>query len=134
MVVVVGRVGSRREGGPAPVPLLVCCWDQPRSMHLTGQLNAMGYVWLWRVPIYYPGLLTNPSLPHHPSPHASHTHCAGILVSADSYMNIQLGSAEEWIEDKFAGKLGDLLIRCNNVLHLREVSIGGLEGGGSMEA
>lgn len=56
-------------------------------------------------------------------------------MSADSYMNIQLGSAEEWIEDKFAGKLGDLLIRCNNVLHLREVSIGGLEGGGgTMEA
>lgn len=76
--------------------------------------------------------LTNHTPPHNTPPHAHH---AGILVSADSYMNIQLGSAEEWIEDKFAGKLGDLLIRCNNVLHLREVSIGGLEGGGgTMEA
>jgi len=37
-------------------------------------------------------------------------------------MNIQLGSAEEWIDDKLAGKLGDLLIRCNNVLHLRELA------------
>ena len=37
-------------------------------------------------------------------------------------MNIQLGSAEEWIDDKLAGKLGDLLIRCNNVLHLREMA------------
>ncbi len=56
----------------------------------------------------------------------------GVLVSADSYMNFQLGAAEEWIEDKFAGKLGDMLIRCNNVLHLREVSAGA--GGGDMPA
>jgi len=45
-------------------------------------------------------------------------------------MNFQLSSAEEWIEDKFAGKLGDMLIRCNNVLHLREVAASALGGGG----
>jgi hypothetical protein len=52
-----------------------------------------------------------------------------VLVSADSYMNFQLGAAEEWIEDKFAGKLGDMLIRCNNVLHLREVAAVALAAG-----
>lgn len=58
-----------------------------------------------------------------------HALSAGLLVSADSYMNFQLGAAEEWIEDKFAGKLGDMLIRCNNVLHLREVAAVALAGG-----
>ena len=45
-------------------------------------------------------------------------------------MNFQLGSAEEWIEDKFAGKLGDMLIRCNNVLHVREVAAVALAAAG----
>jgi small nuclear ribonucleoprotein F len=43
----------------------------------------------------------------------------GFLVSVDSYMNLQLASAEEWIGGKFAGNLGEVLIRCNNVLHIR---------------
>ncbi len=62
----------------------------------------------------------SPAHAHTPSPF--NLWLAGVLVSADSYMNFQLGGAEEWIEDKFAGKLGDMLIRCNNVLHLREVA------------
>jgi small nuclear ribonucleoprotein F len=45
----------------------------------------------------------------------------GFLVSVDSYMNLQLASAEEWIEGKFAGNLGEVLIRCNNVLYIRGV-------------
>lgn len=44
----------------------------------------------------------------------------GYLVSVDSYMNIQLASTEEWINDKLAGNLGEVLIRCNNVLYIRE--------------
>jgi small nuclear ribonucleoprotein F len=40
-------------------------------------------------------------------------------VSLDSYMNLQLTQAEEWINGKMAGKLGDVLIRCNNVLYVR---------------
>jgi small nuclear ribonucleoprotein F len=36
-------------------------------------------------------------------------------------MNFQLGSAEEWIDGNLAGKLGDILIRCNNVLYVAEV-------------
>lgn len=43
----------------------------------------------------------------------------GLLVSLDSYMNLQLTQTEEWINGKMAGKLGDVLIRCNNVLYIR---------------
>ena len=43
----------------------------------------------------------------------------GFLVSVDSYMNLQLASTEEWIKGKFAGNLGEVLIRCNNVLYIR---------------
>ena len=46
---------------------------------------------------------------------------AGYLVSVDSYMNLQLASTEEWIDDQFSGNLGEVLIRCNNVLYLRGV-------------
>jgi small nuclear ribonucleoprotein F len=31
-------------------------------------------------------------------------------------MNIQLSNAEEWIDGKSGGSLGQVLIRCNNVL------------------
>lgn len=44
----------------------------------------------------------------------------GYLVSVDSYMNLQLASSEEWIGGKFAGNLGEILIRCNNVLYIRQ--------------
>ena len=44
---------------------------------------------------------------------------AGILVSVDSYMNLQLASTEEFIDGAFAGNLGEVLIRCNNVLYIR---------------
>ncbi|PUU73855.1 hypothetical protein B9Z19DRAFT_1117182 [Tuber borchii] len=40
----------------------------------------------------------------------------GTLVSADSYMNIQLSSTEEFVDGKSTGSLGQVLIRCNNVL------------------
>ena len=46
---------------------------------------------------------------------------AGYLVSVDSYMNLQLASTEEWIDGQFSGNLGEVLIRCNNVLYLRGV-------------
>jgi len=44
------------------------------------------------------------------------TEYTGRLVSVDSYMNIQLSGAEEYIEGKSTGHLGQVLIRCNNVL------------------
>ncbi|KAK9792252.1 hypothetical protein WJX73_007842 [Symbiochloris irregularis] len=43
----------------------------------------------------------------------------GYLVSIDSYMNLHLASAEEFEGEQFSGKLGEILIRCNNVLYLR---------------
>lgn len=44
----------------------------------------------------------------------------GVLVSFDSYMNLQLGQTEEYVDGDFTGKIGDVLIRCNNVLYVRE--------------
>ncbi|KAJ9626635.1 hypothetical protein H2204_010023 [Knufia peltigerae] len=44
------------------------------------------------------------------------TEYKGRLVSVDSYMNIQLSNTEEYIDRKHTGTLGEVLIRCNNVL------------------
>lgn len=44
----------------------------------------------------------------------------GYLASVDSYMNVQLANTEEYIDGKLAGSLGEVLIRCNNILYLRE--------------
>lgn len=44
----------------------------------------------------------------------------GFLVSVDNYMNLQLASTEEYINDKLTGSLGEVLIRCNNVMYIRE--------------
>lgn len=52
----------------------------------------------------------------------------GYLVSVDSYMNLQLASTEEYIEGKLAGSLGEVLIRCNNILYIREVPEEAAEG------
>lgn len=62
----------------------------------------------------------------------------GYLVSVDGYMNLQLANTEEYIDgevtgiciennsvlcvifiDGFLGNLGEVLIRCNNVLFIR---------------
>lgn len=48
----------------------------------------------------------------------------GHLTSADNYMNIQLADTEEFIDGKLAGSLGEVLIRCNNILYIREASEG----------
>ncbi|KAF2428824.1 small nuclear ribonucleoprotein SmF [Tothia fuscella] len=40
----------------------------------------------------------------------------GRLISVDSYMNIQMRNTEEFIDGKSTGTLGEVLIRCNNVL------------------
>jgi len=51
----------------------------------------------------------------------------GVLVSVDGYMNLQLQEADEWVDGKSTGSLGEVLIRCNNVLYLRAAPAG--EGG-----
>ncbi|KAL1925156.1 uncharacterized protein VTP21DRAFT_39 [Calcarisporiella thermophila] len=45
----------------------------------------------------------------------------GYLVSVDSYMNLQLANTEEFIDGAPAGTLGEVLIRCNNVLYIRGI-------------
>ncbi|KAI9477551.1 putative small nuclear ribonucleoprotein F [Coemansia mojavensis] len=46
----------------------------------------------------------------------------GILVSVDQYMNIQLANAEEFENGNSNGVLqGELLIRCNNILYVRQI-------------
>ena len=45
----------------------------------------------------------------------------GYLVSVDGYMHIQLAKAKEYIDGSCIGNLGDVLVRCNNVLYIRGV-------------
>jgi small nuclear ribonucleoprotein F len=45
----------------------------------------------------------------------------GDLMSFDSYMNLQLGNTEEYENGDFSGDLGEILIRCNNVLYVRGI-------------
>lgn len=45
----------------------------------------------------------------------------GTLVSYDDYMNFRLSQSEEWKGKDFKGALGDLLVRCNNVLYVQEI-------------
>ncbi|XP_017837014.1 small nuclear ribonucleoprotein F [Drosophila busckii] len=43
----------------------------------------------------------------------------GFLVSVDGYMNMQLANTEEVIDGSVTGNLGEVLIRCNNVLYIK---------------
>jgi len=52
----------------------------------------------------------------------------GFLVSTDGYMNLQMASTEEFIDGNRTGSLGEILIRCNNVLYIRGVTEEGEEG------
>ncbi|KAG9510970.1 Oxygen-dependent coproporphyrinogen-III oxidase [Fragariocoptes setiger] len=45
----------------------------------------------------------------------------GYLVSVDGYMNLQLANTEEYIDGNLAGALGEVLIRCNNILYIKEI-------------
>jgi small nuclear ribonucleoprotein F len=40
----------------------------------------------------------------------------GDLMSTDSYMNLQLDRTEEVVDGESQGMLGQVLIRCNNVM------------------
>ena len=46
---------------------------------------------------------------------------AGYLVATDGYMNLQLANTEEYIDGAQTGNLGEVLVRCNNVLYIRYV-------------
>ncbi|CAH7120838.1 LOC101844346 [Phodopus roborovskii] len=45
----------------------------------------------------------------------------GYLISVDGYMNMQLANTEEYIDGALSGHLGEVLLRCNNVLYIRGV-------------
>ncbi|XP_066598653.1 small nuclear ribonucleoprotein F [Prorops nasuta] len=45
----------------------------------------------------------------------------GYLVSVDGYMNLQLANTEEYVDGNCTCNLGELLIRCNNVMYIRGV-------------
>ncbi|KAI8146814.1 hypothetical protein BJV82DRAFT_534221 [Fennellomyces sp. T-0311] len=45
----------------------------------------------------------------------------GYLMSVDGYMNLQLANTEEFKDGVSTGTLGEVLIRCNNVLYIRGV-------------
>jgi small nuclear ribonucleoprotein F len=57
----------------------------------------------------------------------------GILTSLDSYMNLQLENTEEFIDGEFAGSLGEVLIRCNNVLYIKEEGEGSKGSASAMD-
>ena len=44
----------------------------------------------------------------------------GVLIAFDGYMNLQLLNTEEWVNGECRGNIGEALIRCNNVLYVRE--------------
>ncbi|KAK9471989.1 small nuclear ribonucleoprotein F [Dipodascopsis tothii] len=48
------------------------------------------------------------------------TEYKGQLVSVDSYMNLQLNKAVEFVDGEDKGSLGEIMIRCNNVLWISE--------------
>jgi small nuclear ribonucleoprotein F len=47
----------------------------------------------------------------------------GKLASSDAYMNLHLERTEEFIDGQFAGFLGEVLIRCNNVLYIKAAPV-----------
>ncbi|CCC07345.1 hypothetical protein QBC45DRAFT_329561 [Copromyces sp. CBS 386.78] len=61
------------------------------------------------------------------------TEYVGRLVSIDSYMNIQLSDTKEYINRKFTGALGQVLIRCNNVLYIKKADEAETGGDTKME-
>ncbi|KAK9456147.1 hypothetical protein V1511DRAFT_509958 [Dipodascopsis uninucleata] len=44
------------------------------------------------------------------------TEYRGTLISVDSYMNMQLDNTIEFVDGEDKGTLGEVMIRCNNVL------------------
>ena len=58
----------------------------------------------------------------------------GKLASSDAYMNLQLVNTEEFIDGELAGFLGEVLVRCNNVLYIKASENQGEDGGGDDSA
>lgn len=46
-------------------------------------------------------------------------------MSVDQYMNVQLDKAVEYIDEQNKGPLGEILIRCNNILYISGIEEAG---------
>lgn len=44
----------------------------------------------------------------------------GTLIAFDGYMNLQLFNTEEWVNGECRGNIGEALVRCNNILYVRD--------------
>ena len=55
-------------------------------------------------------------------------------MSTDSYMNFQLANTEEFIDGEHAGNLGEILVRCNNVLYVRGIDASSSSGAAAAAA
>ena len=58
----------------------------------------------------------------------------GQLVSTDAYMNLHLQRCEEFIDGEFAGFLGEVLIRCNNVLYIKAAPVNHVSAAAAAES
>ena len=47
----------------------------------------------------------------------------GILTSVDSYMNLLLNECEEFVDGTSQGMLGETLVRCNNILYVKSLTV-----------
>ena len=54
----------------------------------------------------------------------------GFLVSTDAYMNLQLAETEEYVDGTYTGNIGEVLIRCNNVMYIRGAGADDAAAGG----
>ena len=52
----------------------------------------------------------------------------GNLTSSDAYMNVQLLQTQEFVDGQYAGFLGEVLIRCNNILYIKAADVKESEG------
>lgn len=46
----------------------------------------------------------------------------GILQSVDEYFNVLLSESIEFVKGVEQGYIGDVLIRCNNIIFIKEVN------------
>ncbi|KAI9184384.1 hypothetical protein H9P43_003437 [Blastocladiella emersonii ATCC 22665] len=46
----------------------------------------------------------------------------GVLAAYDEYMNFKLEKTEEYVNGVSTGELGEVLVRCNNVMYIRGAS------------
>ena len=67
---------------------------------------------------------------HAPQSRRPLTRVCATLRRALLLRALQLGESEEFIDGDFAGKLGEILIRCNNVMYIRAAPE---EGAGAAE-